>query len=471
MGFKKDFLWGSASAAYQIEGAYNEAGKGPSIWDLWAHIPGKTFEGTNGDIACNHYYRFKEDVALMKEMGLKTYRFSISWPRIIPKGTGEINQEGIDFYSALIDELIANDIVPMVTLYHWDLPQTLQDDYRGWESRRVIKDFVSYSKVCFENFSDRVSHWIVMNEPNIFTSLAYMLKVHPPGIQDEAVYLKAFHHTVLAHAYTVLAFKEAGYKGMIGSSIAYTPSYAATNQTQDLRAKEMFDATGSLWFLDSYYKGEYPIDAVNYYKKKGVLPEISRADLEIMAKAASLCDFIGINYYQTATVASNPEDGVGFGEMNTSGKKGTQSESGVPGLYKQVRNENLEYTDWDWAIDPNGLKYGLEILKDRYHLPIVISENGLGAYDLMTEEGTIEDDYRIDFLRKHILACESAIENGVELIAYCTWSFTDLLSWLNGFKKRYGFVYIDFESGSLERTKKKSYEWYKKVITSNGEEV
>ena len=471
MTFQKNFLWGSASAAYQIEGAISEDGKGPSIWDIWAHIPGKTFEGTNGDIACDHYHRFQEDIALMKEMGLKTYRFSLSWTRLFPEGTGSVNPEGIRFYNALIDALVDNGIVPMVTLYHWDLPQALQDKYAGWASRDIVEDFVNYSKACFEHFADRVKHWIVMNEPNIFTSLGYIMKLHPPGVHDEALYLKTFHHTVLAHAYTVLAYKEAGYDGMIGSSIAYTPTYAATDRPEDVKAKHMFDVTGPYWFLDSYFKGIYPADGMSYYASKGVMPDVDPDDELAMRKAGSLCDFIGINYYQTAMLAHNPVDGVSFSGMNTSGKKGTQSESGVPGLYKQIHNPNLEYTDWDWAIDPDGLRYGLEILNERYHRPIIISENGLGAYDVVTEDGKIEDDYRIDFLRKHIIACEEAISHGVNLLAYCTWSFTDLLSWLNGYKKRYGFVHIDFENGTLTRTKKKSFDWYKAVIASNGKEV
>jgi len=471
MAFKENFLWGSASAAYQIEGAHDAGGKGQSIWDVWAHIPGTTFEGTNGDIACDHYHRYKEDVALMKELGLKAYRFSISWPRILPKGTGEISTEGIAYYDALINELLENGIIPVVTLYHWDLPQALQDKYKGWESREIIEDFVEYSKVCFKYFGDRVKYWIVMNEPNIFTTLGYMLKLHPPGIQDEEIYLKAFHHTVLAHARTVLAFKEAGYDGNIGSSIAYTPSYPASDKPEDHRAKKMFDATGPLWFLDSYYKGNYPKEGIDYFTQKGVMPEVTDDDLSEMKGAASKCDFIGINYYQTAMIAYNPEDGVGFSGMNTSGKRGTQAENGVPGLYMQVHNDNLEYTDWDWAIDPDGLRYGLEILKERYGLPMLISENGLGAYDVFSNEGHIEDEYRIDFLRKHVMACDSAIENGVDLIGYFTWSFTDLLSWLNGFKKRYGFVHIDFESKTLKRTKKKSFEWYQTVIKTNGKVV
>lgn len=471
MSFDSNFLWGSASAAYQIEGAFNADGKGVSIWDTWAHIPGKTYEGTNGDVACDHYHRFREDVALMREMGLKTYRFSIAWTRILPEGTGKVNQKGIDFYQSLIDVLIENDIEPMITLYHWDLPQTLQDAYRGWESRRIVDDFVNYANICFEYFADRVKYWIVMNEPNIFTTLGYVYRAHPPGISDEATYLKAFHHTALAHAKTVIAYKKAGYKGMIGSSIAYTPSYAASNSPEDLKAKQMYDATVPLWYLDSYYKGAYPRLGVTYYSEIGVMPAVLDSDKTMMAEAAALVDFIGINYYQTATIAHNPVDGVGFSGMNTSGKKGTQGESGVPGLYKQVRNEKLTYTDWDWVIDPDGLRYALEELHNRYHLPVIISENGLGAYDVLEASGQINDPYRINFLSQHIAACKQAVENGVSLLAYCTWSFTDLLSWLNGYKKRYGFVYIDFEDTQLKRYKKESFYWYKNVIKTNGEEL
>jgi 6-phospho-beta-glucosidase len=468
MTFKQGFLWGSASAAYQIEGAYQEDGKGLSIWDEWAHLPGKTFEGTNGDVACDHYYRYKEDVALMKELGLKTYRFSIAWTRIFPSGSGPKNEKGIQFYNALIDELIEHGIVPMVTLYHWDLPLDLQRAYEGWESPRIIDDFVNYASACFEAFGDRVKHWIVMNEPNIFTGLGYQIAMHPPGKSDLGLFLKTYHHTALAHAKTVLLFKEKGYEGLIGSSIAYSPSYAATQSAEDSHAKALYDATGPDWYIESYYKGDYPKLAVTHYESLGVMPKIDPQDLDIMKKAGSLCDFIGINYYATSMVAYNPPDGVGFSGMNTSGKKGTQSENGVKGLYKHVRNETLRYTDWDWAIDPGGLKMGLLLLREKYNLPIIISENGLGAYDTVDEKGEIHDDYRIDYLRDHVNACKEAIEEGVDLLAYCTWSFTDLLSWLNGYKKRYGFVHVDIESGSLKRTPKDSFYWYREVIRSHG---
>lgn len=470
MAFPKDFLWGSASAAYQIEGAYQQDGKGLSVWDTWTHLEGKTFQGTNGDMACDHYNRMAEDVQLMADMGLKTYRFSIAWTRILPEGKGKVNQQGIDFYVSLLKRLKENNIVPLVTLYHWDLPQALETAYQGWLSPQIVPDFVAYAALCFESFGEWVDHWIVMNEPNIFTQLGYQMALHPPGMKDDQAFLKAYHHTALAHAETVIHFKDKGYKGVIGSSIAYQPSYPASDSPLDLAAKENFDATGPWWYMDSYYKGEYPSLGRAYYQSKGIMPQVSEADLKTMKKAASLCDFIGINYYQTGMVEHNPIDGVGFTGMNTTGKKGTQSENGVPGLYKMVKDKRLEYTDWDWAIHPEGLTMGLLALKERYQLPVLISENGLGAYDEVDEKGRINDSYRIQFLRDHITACEMAIKEGVDLLGYCTWSFTDLLSWLNGYKKRYGFVYIDFDDAHLKRIKKASFDWYKQVIATNGQE-
>lgn len=465
--FSPRFLWGSASAAYQVEGAYQEDGKGLSIWDNWVRIPGKTYRGTNGDIATDHYHRYKEDVGYMKEMGLKAYRFSISWPRILPQGRGIVNPAGIRFYQNLIDELIANDIEPVVTLYHWDLPQALQDKYGGWESRKILPDFVNYAKLCFDTFGHRVKYWVVLNEPNIFTQLGYLLALHPPGKSDLKTFLTTYHTTALAHAQVVKLFKEGQYPGYIGSSIAYTPAHAASTEDQDQQALENYYATNCWWLLDAYYKGSYPDLGQAYFKKVGAMPAVSEEDLQTLRQGAVLSDFIGINYYQTTMVAHNPPHGVGLSGLNTTGEKGSQKESGVPGLYKTVFNPNVDYTDWDWSIDPQGFTMGLIQLQQRYNKPVFISENGLGAFDKL-EDGTIHDEYRIDYLRRHIRACNEAIAAGVDLWGYCTWSFTDVFSWLNGFRKRYGLVHIDFESGSLNRTKKDSFAWYKRVIETNG---
>lgn len=465
--FPPGFLWGSASAAYQVEGAYQADGKGPSIWDNWVQLPGKTFNGTNGNTAADHYHRYKEDIRYMKEMGLKAYRFSIAWPRIYPQGRGEINRAGLAFYTNLIDELKANGIEPLVTLYHWDLPQALQDEYGGWESRRIIQDFLAYARTCFDAFSAKVKYWIVLNEPNIFTQLGYLLALHPPGKADLKAYLHTYHITALTHAAVVKMFKECKYPGAIGSSLAFTPGYAASPSHDDLQALENYYGTNCWWLLDVYHRGKYPELGIRYFSSHGVMPHQTEEDCQILKEAAGLVDFIGINYYQSTMVAHNPPNGISLSAMNTNGEKGSQRENGVPGLYKNVINPRIEYTDWDWAIDPDGLRDGLLQLKERYNLPVLISENGLGAFDTL-ENSEINDDYRIDYLHRHILACSQAIAQGVDLWGYCTWSFTDLFSWLNGFRKRYGLVHIDFENGTLERTKKASYRWYSQVIASNG---
>ncbi|EGO9123485.1 glycoside hydrolase family 1 protein [Enterococcus faecalis] len=467
--FPQDFLWGSASAAYQVEGAWNEDGKGASVWDEFVRLPGKTFKETTGDLAVDHYHRFKEDVALMKQQGLKAYRFSIAWTRILPEGRGRVNQAGLKFYSDLIDELLAAGIEPMVTLYHWDLPAVLQKEYGGWESRKIIDDFVAYAKILFDAFRGKVRYWISLNEQNVFTSLGYQLAVHPPGVTDNKRMYEANHIANLANAAVINAFHELEMPGKIGPSFAYTPVYAVDAHPANVLAAENAEDLLSHFWLDVYLWGEYPIAALNYLQEQGVAPTIKEGDLALLRSAKP--DFLGINYYRTDTVAANPLDGVGIGKMNTTGEKGSETESGVLGLFKKVNNPYVERTNWDWAIDPQGLRIALRRLASRYQVPILITENGLGEYDTLTEDKQIHDTYRIDYLRSHIQAIQEAITDGVSVIGYCTWSYTDLLSWLNGYQKRYGFVYVDqdeTQKGSLERIPKDSYYWYQKVIETNG---
>ncbi|WP_409293769.1 glycoside hydrolase family 1 protein [Peribacillus sp. SCS-26] len=471
--FPQHFLWGAASAAYQVEGAWDKDGKGVSNWDEFVRIPGKTFKGTTGDIAVDHYHRYKEDVRLMAEMGMKAYRFSVAWTRIFPKGKGELNQKGIEFYSHLIDELKANDIEPILTLYHWDLPQALQDEYGGWESRKIVEDFTSYSVELFKQFGDRIKYWVSLNEQNIFTMLGYRMAAHPPGVKDDKLFYQVNHHANLANASVIKAFRKHVPQGKIGPSFAYSPAYALTSEPQDILAAENAEELNSHWWMDIYAWGRYPQAAWSYLEMNGLAPEIQDGDFALLKEGKP--DFMGLNYYQSTTFEKNPlEGGVGAGEMNTTGKKGTSSESGIPGVFKTVSNPNLQKTNWDWNIDPDGLRIALRRITDRYALPILISENGLGEYDKVEENGEIHDDYRIEFIRSHIKAMHAAVSDGVELMGYCVWSFTDLLSWLNGFQKRYGFVYVNqHEEGDhdLRRIKKKSYYWYKQVIESNGESL
>lgn len=475
-GFPADFLWGSASAAYQVEGAWDEDGKGMSNWDKFVRIPGKTFQGTTGDKAVDHYHRYKEDVKLMAQMGLKTYRFSISWPRVIPDGNGAINEKGLKFYDDLIDELIANNIVPMVTVYHWDMPQALEEQYHGWENRQIVDDFVRYATTLFEHFGDRVKHWIIMNEQNVFTGLGWQAGMHPPGkVDDDKMFYQVNHHAFLAHAKSVLALKKLYPDALVGSSFAYSPSYAYDRHPENAMAKADYDDLRNYYWMDMYAYGRYPRAAIAYLESQGIAPQMEPDDAEILKEAAAKVDFMGVNYYQTTVVEYNPIDGVGTShEMNTTGKKGTAKVQGVPGLYKNPSNEFLPTTDWDWTIDPMGIRMCCREITSRYDLPIVISENGLGAFDKF-EDGKIHDPYRIDYLKRHIEELKKACDDGCRVLAYCTWSYTDLLSWLNGYQKRYGFVYVDREedenSGTLNRYKKDSFDWYKHVIETNGEEL
>jgi 6-phospho-beta-glucosidase len=471
--FPSDFLWGSASAAYQVEGAAYEDGKGESVWDRFVKIPGKTFKATTGEVAVDHYHRYKEDVALMKEMGLKTYRFSIAWSRIYPQGVGEVNEQGLQFYDDLINELVENGIEPMVTIYHWDLPQALEDKYHGWENRQIVDDYVNYATTLFKRYGDRVKYWITMNEQNVFTSHGWLMGMHPPGkVGDMKMFYQVNHHAFMAHAKSVIALHELYPDAQVGASFAYGPSYAYDRKPENAMAKMDFDDLMAYYWMDVYAYGRYPRAAIAQLKEQGVAPEILEGDEELLKEAASQINFMGVNYYQTCVAEYNPIDGVGMStEMNNTGKKGTSKVSGMPGLYKNPKNEFLPTTDWDWTIDPMGLRYAMRVITSRYDLPIVISENGLGAFDKV-EDGKVHDPYRIDYLQRHLVELHKAIDEGCRVIAYCTWSYTDLLSWLNGYQKRYGFVYIDRQEqegeGTLDRIKKDSYYWYQKVIETNG---
>ncbi|MFD1411178.1 glycoside hydrolase family 1 protein [Lapidilactobacillus gannanensis] len=471
--FPKNFLWGSASAAYQIEGAYREGGKGLSVWDQFVRIPGKTFKGTNGDVAVDHYHRYREDVDLMAKAGLKAYRFSIAWTRIFPNGNGEVNQEGLKFYDDLINDLIAHQIEPVVTIYHWDLPQALQDEYQGWESRRIIADFVNYAKTLFDNYGDRVKYWVTLNEQNVFMQHGYSMASHPPAVTDPKRMYAANHIANLANASAIKYFHEHGYQGQIGPSFAYSPIYAVDAAPENQLAADNAEQLNSYYWMDMYVFGHYPTIVRNWQEKQGIAPEITVEDQALLENPLSHPDFMGLNYYQTGTVAKN-DTGVGAAAENTSGKKGTIKESGVPGMFKNVKNDYLQKTDWDWNIDPVGLQIALRRINSRYNLPVLITENGLGAFDTLEADHEIHDDYRIHFLREHVKAIHAAIDDGLQVIGYTTWSFTDLLSWLNGYQKRYGFVYVDRDEKSakdLARYPKDSFYWYKQVIASNGEDL
>ncbi|MBP1999927.1 6-phospho-beta-glucosidase [Paenibacillus shirakamiensis] len=470
--FPANFLWGSASAAYQIEGAWNEDGKGPSVWDEFTKISGKTFEETNGDVAMDHYHRYREDIALMSEMGLKAYRFSVSWPRIYPKGYGEVNEAGLQFYDDLINELLAHDIEPVLTLYHWDVPQALMDEYGAWESRRIIDDFDRYSVTLFQRFGDRVKYWVTLNEQNYNTNHGFITAMHPPGVKDRRRFYQANHHAFLANAKAIQSFRKYVPHGKIGPSFAYSPAYPASSKPEDMLAFENAEEFTNYWWLDVYCRGVYPTIPLQNLEEQGLAPHFEEGDLELLQRGKP--DFVGVNYYQTITYEHNSLGGIAEGRMNTTGEKGSNQSTGIPGLYKTVANQNLETSNWDWAIDPIGLRIGLRRITSRYQLPVFITENGLGEFDKLEKDQTIHDDYRIAYLKSHLIQCLQAMNDGVELIGYCSWSFTDVLSWLNGYQKRYGFVYIDRnerEEKTLHRFKKDSFYWYRDVIQTNGDHL
>lgn len=470
--FQKDFLWGAASAAYQVEGAWNQDGRGKSIWDDFVKIPGKSFKGSNGEVAVDHYNRYKEDVALMAEQGLKMYRFSVAWSRVLPEGRGQVNQQGLQFYSDLIDELLKYGIEPMITIYHWDLPQALQDEYGGWESREIIEDFKQYAKLLFDTFSDRVKYWISINEQNVFITHGYMLASHPPAVTDSKRMYAANHIVNLANAAVIDEFRIGNYSGKIGPSFAYAPGYALDCRPENVLASENVKDSFDYFWMDVYCYGRYPKVAFKQLEKAGIAPEIQAGDMDLLAKGTP--DFMGVNYYQSLTISANPLNGVTMsGEANYTGEKGKTKEQGKPGMYKMVTNPYLVTTNWDWTIDPMGLRVCLRRISSRYNLPVLITENGLGDFDKI-EEGEIHDQARIKYLTEHCLAVQEAITDGVEVLGYCTWSFTDLLSWLNGYQKRYGFVYIDrdeTDAKELKRLKKDSFYWYQDVIKTNGESL
>jgi 6-phospho-beta-glucosidase len=470
--FPPDFLWGAASAAYQVEGAWNAGGKGLSVWDVFTKIPGKTFKGSNGDVAVDHYRRYKEDIALMAEMGLKAYRFSVSWPRVYPRGRGEINEAGLRFYSDLVDELLAHDIEPILTLYHWDAPQSLVEEYGAWESRRIIDDFDNYCITLYERLGDRVRYWVSLNEQNYNFHHGFVTAMHPPGVKDRKRFYEANHIAFLANAKAIESFRQHVPNGKIGPSFAYAPAYPLTSSPSDVLAFENAEALTNDWWLDVYCRGTYPQVPFRYLCERGLAPSIEEGDLELLQKG--IPDFLGINYYQTIAYEANPLDGVSEGTMNTTGQKGSGQETGIPGLYKTKRNPQLPTSNWDWAIDPVGLRIGLRRISSRYRLPTLITENGLGEFDVLEPDDTVNDEYRIAYLRSHIEQCRQAVNDGVDLLGYCVWSFTDVLSWLNGYQKRYGLVYVNRDEADqkdLRRARKRSFYWYRDVIATNAENV
>ena len=447
--FPDGFVWGAATSAYQIEGAYKEDGKEASIWDTFVREPGRIKNGEAGDVACDHYHRYKEDVKLMKEIGLKSYRFSVSWPRIFQ--SEKINPKGVEFYDNLINELLTNGIEPMITLYHWDLPQRLQD-IGGWENREVVDAYVKYAEFMFKHFGDRVKKWITFNEPLVTSYLGYGLGVHAPGILDWSRAVQVSHHLNLAHAKAVEMFRSLKIKdGKIGITLNLTSVHPASDSIEDIRKARIVDGLMNRWFLDPALKGRYPGDILSILKDKLHSPKIDDGDLDTLK---SPIDFLGVNYYTRTVVKHVPGEEL-FGK-------------GI--MFRSEKKNGAEYTEMGWEVYPEGL-YDLLTRLDRDYKPssIYVTENGAAYKDTEIVDGIVQDGDRLSYLKRHFEQARKAIDAGVRLDGYYVWSLMDNFEWSEGYDKKFGIVRVNYDT--LKREMKKSAYWYHDVIAENGFEV
>lgn len=463
--FPKNFFWGASSSAYQVEGANLEDGKGPSCQDV-KEVPAGTSDLT---VCADFYHHYKEDIALMAEMGFKSYRFSIAWTRILPEGTGEINQKGIDFYNNVIDECLKYGIEPIVTMFHFDMPAAL--DKRGsWSNPESVEWFVNFASILFQNFGDRVKYWLTINEQNMLTLVGPVIGTMciPEGTENvlKEIYQQN-HHMLVAQAKAMVLCHEMLPEAKIGPAPNISLVYPASCKPEDVIAAQNFNAVRNWLYLDMAVNGVYNNIVWAWLGKYDAQPTFAEGDKEAMKNAHP--DFIGFNYYNTATVAE--EDGsVAFNPVGGD----QQNSDGLAGMYKTVRNENLGKTEFGWEIDPVGFRATIREMYSRYRLPMLVTENGLGAYDTLTEDGKVHDSYRIHYLQDHIHQIQEAITDGCEMMGYNPWSAIDLISTHEGMRKRYGFIYVDrdeFDLKTMKRYKKDSFEWYKKVIATNGADL
>lgn len=449
MPFKKDFVFGVATAAYQIEGGAKEGGRGESIWDVFSHQEGKVFDNHTGDIACDHYHRYKDDIRLMASLGIKAYRFSVSWTRIFPDGTGKVNEEGIRFYSELVDELLKYGIEPYLTLFHWDYPYALHKR-GGWLNDDSVKWFADYAETVVKALSDRVKYYMTFNEPQCFVGLGYFHGEHAPGLK--CCYKDVFtiwHNVLKAHGAACQSMRAAAKQPIkIGFAPNSTVPYPATDKAKDIKAaRDMYFACpplkdfpfGMTWWSDPIYLGKYPKDGLKMYEK--YLPKMTDDDLKLIHQPT---DFAGQNIYCGIKVKA--------GDW---GKK--EVVPNPPGKPKNAMN---------WGIDPKCLEWGARFLYERYKLPVYITENGIAVNDVISLDGKVHDSARIDYVERHIKSLERAADAGCDIGGYFHWSFMDNFEWARGYSERFGLVYVDYETG--ERIVKDSGYWYKNFIENYG---
>ena len=456
------FLWGASSSAFQVEGECSTHGKGLSIVDLDSFEHNDLYADTT--VAADHYNHLEEDVALMKELGMKSYRFSIAWTRILPNGNDlHVNEEGVAFYQRLLTLLKDADIEPIVTMYHFDFPQHLQELYGGWASRQSVTDFANYARILLERFGSQVNYWLVMNEQNLALRKDEHLGIRamPASQEKEKIRHQMNYHMFLASSMATKLCHTLCPRAKIGPAMAYFPTYPESNRPEDVLAAYQAENLYDHYLLDIYVYGEYPVYYKNFLEKIDCLPETLEGDDAILKSGKP--DFIAFNYYLTMCAKACPETETGLETVKINHLK-------IPGYFQNVNNDHLNFTQYGWPVDEVGFRKALYTLYDRYHLPLMITENGIGARDTL-ENGQVNDSYRVEFLQRHIRQLLLAMEDGVPVLAYNLWSFLDVLSTHSGFSKRYGLVYIDRDEKDprdCRRIRKKSYFWYQKVIASNG---
>jgi beta-glucosidase len=452
MPFPEGFTWGAATAAYQIEGAVRADGRGPSVWDTFSHTPGKVRGGDTGDIACDSYHRYREDVALMASLGLGAYRFSVSWPRVQPDGRGPVNQRGLDHYRALIDELSGHGIAAAVTLYHWDLPQALQDE-GGWAARDTAQRFAEYAAIVAEALGDRVTRWITLNEPQVVASHGYRTGTHAPGVRDAAAAAATTHHLLLGHGLAAQALR-AAVSAPVGVTLDLHPVQVLGERGSDglEQARAISDASLNGLFLEPLLHGSYPAHA-----RPGLLPPgtlVAAGDMDTISQPL---DFLGVNYYSCVYLRA--------GDPGDLRRNEEPSRFGMPGVV-EYRPGHLDRTPMGWLVDPEGLYDVLmRLSKDAPGLPLFVTENGCAAEDYVGPDGTVNDVERVSFLHRHLDAAGRAIRDGANLAGYFVWSLLDNFEWACGYQKRFGIVFVDF--GTQRRVPKASARFYAGVARAN----
>jgi len=442
--YPKGFIIGTSTAAYQVEGAVLEGGRGASIWDIYSHTPGRIANGDTGDIACDHYHRYPEDIGLMKELGVRGYRFSIAWPRIFPQGRGKPNMAGLDFYDRLTEALLEAGIEPMATPYHWDLPQALQEK-GGWGNRDTAAYFADYADTVYRRLGDRIKKWNTLNEPLCTAFNGYWFGIHAPGITDARLAVQVSHNLMLAHAMAAEAFRQSGMDGRLGIALNLYPIYPASESPEDQEAAVFADGYYNRWFLDPVLKGEYPADILAAYREGLGAPEIREGDMETIAKGR--VDFLGVNYYFRKIVKSPEGNDIR--------------------RFEEVKPHEGEFTEMGWEIYPLGLLELLRRIHKDYDGPIMaITENGAAFGDDTEKDGIIQDDDRTRYLESHLGMAKQAISEGIRLEGYYIWSLLDNFEWSHGYSKRFGLFRVNFQT--LERSWKKSGLWLKRYIEENG---